>query len=58
MKASRLWRFALYVTRDFLGAMLLVQAIVVLFSVAVFYADSSMCMRQGRGRSIGGEREK
>jgi hypothetical protein len=41
LKSSRVWRFALYVTRDFVGSVLLIQAIVVLFSVACYYLDPS-----------------
>jgi len=41
LRASRVRRFVLYFARDFLGAMIIVQAIVALFSVIVWGFDKS-----------------
>jgi len=41
LKASRIRTFALRVTRDILGSMLVIQAIVVILSIAVYFIDQN-----------------
>jgi hypothetical protein len=38
-RTNRMWKFVLYVARDFIGSMIFIQAIVVLFSVIIYFAD-------------------
>jgi len=45
LKASRIRRFIFYVSRDFIGAMLIVQAIIALLSLIAWLADSNGQLR-------------